>query len=47
MIQAKLHVGSIWPSGVRGDDWNVKVNGRKDDGRQVMAKVHEAFGQVS
>jgi len=40
--------GLIWFRGFRGEDLNVKVyDGRMDDGRQVMAKVHLAFGQVS
>jgi hypothetical protein len=40
--------GLIWFSSFRGKDLNVKVYGRMDDdGRQVMAKAHMAFGQVS
>ena len=32
----------------RGEDLNVKVyDVRRTDGRQVMAKAHMAFGQVS
>jgi hypothetical protein len=41
--------GLIWFSGFRGD-LNVKVYDVRridDDRRQVMAKVHMAFGQVS
>ena len=40
----------IWFSGFRGEDLNVKVYDVRrtdDDGRQVMAKAHLAFGQVS
>jgi hypothetical protein len=36
--------GLIWFSGFRGEDLNVKVY---DGRRQMMAKVHVAFGQVS
>jgi hypothetical protein len=32
-------LGLIWFGGFRGEDWT--------DGRQVMAKAHIAFGQVS
>jgi hypothetical protein len=31
-------------SGFRGKDWK---DGRTDDGRQVMAKAHITFGQLS
>jgi hypothetical protein len=45
-IPAKF--GLIWISGFRGEDLNVKVYVvRRMDGRQVMAKAHMAFGQVS
>ena len=45
-IPAKF--GLIWFSGFRGEDLNAKVyNVRRMDGRQVMAKAHMAFGQVS
>ena len=45
-IPARL--GLIWFSGFRGEDLNVKVyDVRWTDGRQVMAKAHMAFGQVS
>ena len=46
-IPAKF--GLIWFSGFRGEDLNVKVYDVRtdDDGRQVMAKAHMAFGQVS
>ena len=45
-IPAKF--GLIWFSGFRGEDLNVKVyDVRRMDGRQVMAKAHMAFGQVS
>ena len=39
----------IWPSGFRGEDYNVKSNRRwtTDDERQVMAKAHIAFGKVN
>ena len=39
----------IWFRGFRGEDLNVKVYDvrRTDDGCQVMAKAHMAFGQVS
>ena len=43
----------IWFRGFRGEDLNVKVydvrrtDGRTDDERQVMAKAHMDFGQVS
>ena len=39
----------IWLRGFRGEDLNVKVYDirRTDDGRQLMAKAHIAFGQVS
>ena len=41
-------LGLIWFSGFRGEDLNVKVyDVRRTDGRQVMAKAHMAFGQVS
>jgi hypothetical protein len=36
-------LGLIWFSGFRGEDLNVKVY----DVRQLMAKAHMAFGQVS
>jgi hypothetical protein len=39
-IPARL--GLIWFRGFRGEDLNVKVY--DDDGRQVMAKAHMAFG---
>ena len=43
-------LGLIWFSGFRGEDLNVKVYDVRltmdDDGRQVMAKAHMAFGQV-
>ena len=44
--------GLISVRGFRGEDLNVKVydgqtDGRMDDRRQVMAKAHLAFGQVS
>ncbi len=40
--------GVIWFRGFIGEDLNVKVyDGRTDAGRQVMAKAHMAFGQVS
>jgi hypothetical protein len=42
--------GLIWFRGFRGEDLNVKVYDVRrtdDDGRQVMAKAHLAFGQVS
>ena len=43
--------GLIWFSGFRGEDLNVKVYDVQrmttDNGRQVMAKAHMAFGQVS
>ena len=42
--------GLIWFRGFRGEYLNVKVYDvqRTDDGgRQVMAKAHMAFGQVS
>jgi hypothetical protein len=38
-----VRFGLIWFSGFRGEDINVKVY----DGRQVMAKAHMTFGQVS
>ena len=45
------YFGLVWFRGFRGEDLNVKVyDGRMDnddDGRQVMAKAHMAFGQVS
>jgi hypothetical protein len=45
-IPAKF--GLIWFSGFRGEDLNLKVyDVRRMDGRQVMAKAHMAFGQVS
>jgi hypothetical protein len=46
-IPAKF--GLIWFSGFRGEDLNVKVYDVRmdDDGHQVMAKAHMAFGQVS
>ena len=40
----------IWFRGFREEDLNVKVYDIRrtdDDGRQVMAKAHMAFGQVS
>jgi hypothetical protein len=40
--------GLIRFRGFRGEDLNVKVyDVRRTDGRQVMAKAHMAFGQVS
>jgi hypothetical protein len=40
--------GLIRFRGFRGEDLNVKVyDVRRTDGRQVMTKVHMAFGQVS
>jgi hypothetical protein len=42
--------GLIWFRGFRGEDLNVKVYDVRrtdDDRRQVMAKAHMAFGQVS
>jgi hypothetical protein len=40
--------GLIWFSGFRGEDLNVKVYDiRRTNGRQVLAKAHMAFGQVS
>ena len=49
MLSTKI--SSIWPSGFRGEDKNVKslrkADGWTDDGRQVMTKAHMAFGQVS
>jgi hypothetical protein len=41
--------GLIWFRGFRGEDLNVKVYDirRTDDGRQLMAKAHMAFGQVN
>jgi hypothetical protein len=36
--------GLIWFRGFRGEDLNVKIY---DVGRQVMAKAHLAFGQMS
>ena len=44
MIQTKF--GFNWSSSFRGEDfWNSLQ--RTTDGRQVMAKAHMAFGQVS
>ena len=46
----KDRFGLIWFRGFRGEDLNVKVyDGRTttDNGRQVMAKAHMVFGQVS
>jgi len=49
MIQTKF--GYNWSSSFRGEDfWKSlrrTTDGRTDDGRQVMAKAHLAFGQVS
>ena len=42
--------GLIWFRSFRGEDLNVKVYDVRrtdDDGRQVMAKAHMAFGQVN
>ena len=41
--------GLIWFRGFRGEDLNVKVCDirRTDDGCQLMAKAHMAFGQVN
>ena len=45
-IPARL--GVIWFSGFRGKNYDVRTDGQTDDdGHQVMAKAHVAFGQVS
>jgi hypothetical protein len=46
MIQTKF--GFNWSSSFRGEDFEKVYDVRRtDNGRQVMAKAHMAFGQVS
>jgi hypothetical protein len=49
-MQIRARFGLIWFISFRGEDLNVKaydVRRTDDAGRQVMAKAHMAFGQVS
>jgi len=45
MIQTRF--GFNWSSSFRGEDFWKSLRRTTDDGRQVMAKAHLAFGQVS
>ena len=47
--QRKIHTkfGFNWTSSVRGEEFCIIVNDNDDDGHQVMAIAHMAFGQVS
>ena len=45
MVPIKLQF--MWLMGFRGEDYNMKSERTTDDGRQVMAKAHIAFGKVS